>query len=80
MSVSVAAERLRSFVERIERVDEEIAASRADRKEIFAEAKAEGYDAATLRKCVRERGRDPGERKAQLDLFDLYWSALGESE
>lgn len=80
MSVSVAAERLRSFVERIERVDEEIAASRADRKEIFAEAKAEGYDAPTLRKCVRERGRDRAERKAQLDLFDLYWSALGESE
>lgn len=71
-----AADRIRSFVERIERLEEDKAAVAADIKEVFAEAKGEGYDVKTLRAIIRERKKEPAERDEQLSMFDLYWGAL----
>ncbi|MEL6363834.1 MAG: DUF2312 domain-containing protein [Pseudomonadota bacterium] len=74
----VAAERLRSFIERVERLEEEKAGIQSDIKDIFAEAKGEGYDTKVLRQIIRIRKMDRAERQEQEALLDLYLSALGE--
>ena len=74
----VAAERLRSFIERVERLEEEKAAIANDVKEVYAEAKGEGYDVKILRQIVRIRKMDRAERQEQEALLDLYLTALGE--
>jgi uncharacterized protein (UPF0335 family) len=75
---TVAGERLRSFIERVERLEEEKAAIQGDVKEIYAEAKGEGYDTKVLRQVVRLRKMDRAERQEQEALLELYLSALGE--
>jgi uncharacterized protein (UPF0335 family) len=75
---TVAAERLRSFLERVERLEEERSAIAGDIREVFAEAKGEGYDTKTLRKIVRLRKMDKAKREEEAALLDLYLSALGE--
>lgn len=77
-ATTVAADRLRSFIERVERLEEEKAAIMNDVKEIYAEAKGEGYDVKTLRQVVRIRKIDRAERQEQEALLDLYLAALGE--
>ena len=72
----VAGERLRSFVERIEHLDEEIAALSEDKKGIFAEAKGEGYDVKVLREVIKLRKQDPDERDEHASLLDLYLHAI----
>jgi uncharacterized protein (UPF0335 family) len=74
---SVAQDQLRAFIERIERMEEEKAAVAADIKEIYAEAKANGFDTKTLRKIVNIRKQDANERAEQEALLELYMSALG---
>ncbi len=74
----VAAERLRSFVQRIERLEEDKAALAQDLREVYAEAKGEGFDTKVLRKLIGLRKRDPRERREEDELLDLYLSALGE--
>ena len=76
---TVAADRLRSFIERVERLEEEKATIMNDIKEVYAEAKGEGYDAKTLRQVVRIRKMDRADRQEQEALLDLYLSALGEA-
>ena len=76
---TVAAERLRSFIERVERLEEEKAAILGDVREVYAEAKGEGYDAKTLRQIVRLRKMDRAERQEREALLDLYLAALGEA-
>jgi len=73
-----AAERLRSFIERVERLEEEKAAIQGDVKEVYAEAKGEGYDTKILRQVVRLRKMDRAQRQEQEALLELYLSALGE--
>lgn len=73
----IAADQLRSFVERIEHVEAEMAALRDDRKEIFAELKANGFDARILRKIIAQRKLDASELAEQEALIDLYKRALG---
>lgn len=73
----VNGQRLRSFIERIERLEEEKAALAEDIKEVYADAKGIGFDAPTIRKIVAERKKDPDKRQEQLELFDLYKSAIG---
>lgn len=68
---------LRSFVERIERLDEEIGALTDDRKEVFAEAKNAGFDTKTLRKLIALRRMDDEDRLKAAALMDLYAAALG---
>nr|WP_281720982.1 DUF2312 domain-containing protein [Nitrosomonas nitrosa] len=76
-ATTVAAERLRSFLERVERLEDEKATIAADIKEVFAEAKGEGYDTKTLRKIIRLRKMDRVKREEEEALLDLYLSALG---
>ena len=73
----VGAKRLRAFVERIERLEEEKAALLADIREVYAEAKGDGYDVKTLRHVVRLRKLDSSDRLEQEELLDLYKRALG---
>ena len=75
----VAAERLRQFIERVERLEEDKQAIMTDIKEVYAEAKGEGYDTKTLRQVIRIRKMDRHERQEQEALLDLYLSALGDA-
>jgi uncharacterized protein (UPF0335 family) len=77
-ATTIAAERLRSFLERVERLEDEKSTIAADIKEVFAEAKGEGYDTKTLRKVIRLRKMDKAKREEEEALLDLYLSALGE--
>ena len=72
----VAADRLRSFVERIERLEEEKAALAADIKEIYSEAKGNGFDAKVIRMIVSLRKMDQSDRQEQEQILDLYKRAL----
>ncbi|NQV46160.1 MAG: DUF2312 domain-containing protein [Rhodospirillaceae bacterium] len=72
----VAGDRLRSFVERIERLEEEKAALAADIKEVYSEAKGSGFDVKILRQVVRLRKMDQSDRHEQEELLDLYKRAL----
>ncbi len=74
---SVAQDQLRAIIERIERMEEEKAAISEDIKEIYAEAKGNGFDVKVLRQIVRIRKQDHNERMEQEALLDLYMSALG---
>ena len=75
---SAAQGRLRTNIERLERLEEDKAAVMADMKEVFAEAKGEGYDVKILRKVIRIRKQDKAKRQEEDAILDLYMSALGE--
>jgi uncharacterized protein (UPF0335 family) len=70
-----AADLLRAFVERIERVEEEIRALNADKSDIYKEAKGSGFDVAALRRIVSER-RDPAKAAEINNIIELYREAL----
>ena len=72
-----AKDQLKSVVERIERLEEEKAALAADIKEVYAEAKGNGFDTKILRKVVRIRKMDAAERSTEEEMLDLYLSAIG---
>lgn len=72
----VPADRLRSFVERIERLEEEKASLAADIKEVYSEAKGSGFDVKILRQIVRLRKMDQADRREQQQLLDIYKRAL----
>ncbi|WP_102867627.1 DUF2312 domain-containing protein [Pseudovibrio exalbescens] len=72
----IAADQLRAFVERVERLDEEITSFNDDKKAVYAEAKSNGFCVKTLKKIIQERRKKPQEREEQEALFDLYWHAL----
>ena len=78
-SQTVAAGQLRAFIERIERLEEEKKTIADDIKEVYAEAKANGYDTKTLRQVVRIRKQDTAERQEAEAILDLYLQAVGES-
>jgi uncharacterized protein (UPF0335 family) len=73
----IARDQLKSIIERIEKLEEEKKAIADDIKEVFAEAKANGYDVKTLRQVLRIRKQDNAERQEQEALLDLYLHALG---
>lgn len=73
----IAADRLKSFIERIERLEEEKAALAADIKEVYSEAKAAGFDAKIMRQVVRLRKMDSSDRQEQEALLDVYKHAIG---
>ncbi len=74
---SVARDQLRSIIERVERLEEEKKAIADDIKEVYGEAKANGFDTKTLRTVVRMRKVEAAEREEQEAMLDLYLSALG---
>lgn len=78
-STTIGADRLRTIIERIERLEEEKAAIMEDVKEVYAEAKGEGYETKVLRQVIRIRKMDRADRQEQEALLDLYLSALGDA-
>ena len=74
---SVAQDQIRAFIERIERLEEEKASIAGDIKEVYAEAKGNGFDTKVLRKIVSIRKQDHNERMEQEALLELYLTALG---
>ena len=73
----IAVDRLRSLIERIERLEEERKALASDIKDIYAEAKSAGFDVKVLRQLIRIRKQEPAEVEEQETLLDLYRRALG---
>jgi uncharacterized protein (UPF0335 family) len=73
----IAADRLRSLIERIERLEEERKALGSDIKDIYAEAKSAGFDVKVLRQIIRIRKQEPAEVEEQESLLDVYRRALG---
>ena len=73
----IARDQLKSIVERIERLEEEKQALADDIKEVYGEAKANGFDTKTLRTIIKLRKQDTAERQEAEALLDLYMQALG---
>ena len=73
----VSGERLRSIIKRIEKLEDDKAAVAEDIKEVYAEAKGTGFDTKIIRAIVKARKIEIEKRREQLELFDLYASAIG---
>lgn len=73
----VAKDQLLAFVERIERLEEEKKNISDDIKDVYAEAKGNGFDTKVLRKVIQLRKQDSGERQEQDAILELYLQALG---
>ncbi len=73
----IAADRLRSIIERIERLEEERKSLADDIKDIYAEAKSAGFEVKVVRQIIRIRKQEPAEVEEQETLLDLYRRALG---
>jgi uncharacterized protein (UPF0335 family) len=74
---ATAQTQLRTVIERIERLEEDKAGVMADLKEVYAEAKGNGFDSKIIRKVVRLRKQDKAKRLEEEALLDLYMSAIG---
>ena len=79
-SSGIAGERLKSFIERIERLEEEKKVLMEDIKEIYAEAKAVGFEPKIIRKMVSIRKIEMQRRREEAELLELYMSAIGMTE
>lgn len=75
--MNVAADQLRLFIERVERLAEEKKGIADDIRDVFAEAKGQGYDPATMRQIIKERAMDKDARDEREALLDTYRNALG---
>ena len=77
-TVGLAGDRIRSFVERIEQLETELKELNEGKKEVFAEAKGEGFDVKILKEIIKLRKQDEEEREEQETLLDVYMRAMGE--
>jgi uncharacterized protein (UPF0335 family) len=75
-TAGIAGDRICSFIERVEHIDEEIKTLNEGKKEVFAEAKGEGFDVKVLKEILRLRKQDKDERDEQDSLLDLYLRAM----
>lgn len=75
--IGVGRDQLRAFIERIERLEEEKKAIADDIKEVYAEAKGNGFDTKVMRQVIRIRKQDTNERMEQEAILDTYMHALG---
>lgn len=80
MSTNVTAQQLKSIIERVERLEEERKGLGSDIREIYSEAKGNGFDPKILRMIIRLRRMNEADRREQDDLLDTYKSALGMAE
>jgi uncharacterized protein (UPF0335 family) len=78
--VGIAGDRIRSFIERIEHIDEEIKALNEGKKDVLSEAKGEGFDVKVLKEILRLRKQDKDERDEHESLLDLYLRAMETAE
>lgn len=76
----IAADRLKSYVERLERLSEERKGIQDDIKDVLAEARSGGFDPRIIKHCVKVRAMSKEERQEQEELIMLYLRALGESD
>ncbi len=76
----VAGERLRSFIQRIERLEEEKKTISDDIREVFSEAKSNGFDPKIMRQVLRLRKMETADRQEQEALLETYLAALGMAE
>lgn len=76
-STGVAAEELKQFIERIERLEEEKATIAEDIREVMSELKGRGFDVKAVRSILRLRKKDQDERREEEAILDLYMQALG---
>lgn len=76
-SGTVAADELRLLIERAERLNEEVAAIREDVKDVFAEAKARGYDPKAMKKIIAIRKKDKKKHQEEEAILETYLAALG---
>jgi uncharacterized protein (UPF0335 family) len=74
---SIAREQLRAYVERIERLEEEKKGIADDIRDVYAEAKGNGYDVTAMRQIIKLRKQEAHERHEQESILDLYKHALG---
>lgn len=74
---SIAKDQLKSIIERVERLEEDKAAVASDIKDVYAEAKGNGYDTKALRAIVRYRKEDAQDRAEREAIFETYLNALG---
>ncbi len=74
---NISADRLRSIIERIERLEEERKALSSDIKDIYAESKSAGFDPKVIRKLISIRKQEPADVEEQETMLDLYSRALG---
>lgn len=74
---NIAGDQLRSFIERIERLEEDKATVLDDIRDVFAEAKGNGFDTKTMRKILKLRKMKPQERNEEEHMLDIYLRALG---
>ena len=77
-TVGLAGDRIRSFVERIEQLETELKELNEGKKEVFAEAKNEGFDVKILKEIIKLRKQDEEEREEQETLLDVYMRAMSE--
>jgi uncharacterized protein (UPF0335 family) len=73
----IAKDQLKAIIERIEKLEEEKKATSDDIRDVYAEAKGNGFDATALRTIVRMRKMDTDERREQQEVLDTYLHALG---
>ena len=73
----IAADRLRSIIERIERLEEERKALGSDIRDLYAESKSAGFDPAVIKQLIRIRKREPADVQEEESLLDIYKHALG---
>ena len=76
-TVGIAGDRIRSLIERVEQIEEELKALNEGKKEVFAEAKGEGFDVKVLKEILRLRKQDKDEHES---LLDLYMRAMDSAE
>jgi uncharacterized protein (UPF0335 family) len=76
-SDTVAARQLRAFIERVERLEEEIRTLNDDKKEVYAEARGNGFDVKAMKAIIRLRRMDQAAREEEEAMLDLYKAALG---
>lgn len=74
----ISAQRLKSFIQRIERLEEERTALGGDLREVYAEAKSGGFDPKVMRQVVKLRKMDKSDRQEQEALLQVYLDAVGE--
>ena len=75
-AAGIPGDRIRSFIERVEHIDDEIKALNEGKKEVFTDAKGEGFDVKVLKEILRLRKQDKDERDEQESLLDLYLRAM----
>jgi uncharacterized protein (UPF0335 family) len=79
-TVGIAGDRIRSFVERIEQIESEIKDLTEAKKEVFSEAKGEGFDVKVLKEIIKLRKQDQEERDEHDTLLDVYMRAMDQAQ